>query len=140
MKKCTVCGANLNKDDQVCPGCGSEVVKEKKKGSAKAVVIVIVTIFVLLMVFGIFGGLSAPVRGYYNYDNKPYYFQNGVWYTYSEFGGWYARVPDAELTNNYKEYYEGNTYADGSSYDSFEDSEYYLGDGVGFRQKATEKE
>ena len=125
-KKCKSCGAVLSKTDVVCPECGAEV---KKKSPVKATVITLVTIFVLLMVFGIFGGLSAPLRGYYNYDGKPYYYQNGVWYTYSEFGGWYGIVPDTDFTGNYKEYYQGTSYQSGSSYEEFEDSEYYFADG-----------
>lgn len=139
-KKCKVCGAALSKTDVVCPNCGADIKAAKKRTSVKATVITLVTIFVLLMVIGIFGGLSAPMRGYYDYNGKPYYYQGGVWYTFSEFGGWYGIVPDAEFTGNYKEYYQGNTYKSDSSYTEFENSEYYVADGKvpEFKSSATE--
>ncbi len=139
-KKCKNCGAVLSKTDTVCPNCGAEVKKAGKGSSKKAVIITIAAIFVLLMVIGIFGGLSAPVRGYYSYEGKPYYYQGGVWYTYSEFGGWYGIVPNQEFLGNYKEYYQGNTYQSGSSYEEFEKSEYYAADGKvpDFNGKSTE--
>ena len=129
--KCKSCGAAMNKHDTVCPSCGAEVepAKKDKPTSGKAIIITLVIVFVLVMVIGVFGGLSEPMRGYYEYDGRTYYYQKGVWYTYGEYGGWFGAIPDAALTDNYKEYYKGNTYKEGSAYKNFVDSEYYIADG-----------
>lgn len=131
MKKCEKCGAKINKKDTVCPECGAEITVKKKK-PVVGIVVTLAVIFILLMSIGLIGGLTAPVRGYYDYNGKPYYYQSGVWYTYSEFGGgsWYAVVPDTAFTDNYKDFYKGNTYTEGSSFEKFEESEYFLADGA----------
>ncbi len=140
MKKCSKCKAKLDKNDLVCPECGADITAQKKKHT-KGLLITLITVFALIMVFGLFGGLSTPVKGYYEFESKPYYFQNGVWYTYSEYGdgGWYAFVPDPTYTDHCKDYYKGNKYDEASTFKKFEDSEYYVADGVVNNFTETEK-
>ena len=126
---CGKCGAELKKTDGICPNCGEVNKKASGSGKIKGVIIAVVAIFVIVMAFGFFGGASAPVRGYYDYDGRAYYYQKGVWYTYVDTFGWYGIVPDDGLTSNYKEYYKGSEFKDGSGYDDFVNSEYYVADG-----------
>ena len=67
----------------------------------------IIFIFILIFVAMIVSSFT-PNRGYYYYGNSYYYYQNGTWYEYDDYDGWYRSSAPDGLKDNYSDYYESN--------------------------------
>ena len=94
-----------------------------------------------LILFGVFTALylaffaivslreaHRPHRGYYRYDDRPYYYYRGDWYGYDDYGDWYEiDGVDPYLERNYNDYYVSEDYDSGYGVSDFEDSDYWTG-------------
>ena len=70
---------------------------------------------------------NKPSNGYYDYNGKTYYSQNGKWYQYDTFSdSWLddIDVPDS-LESDYDDYFESFSYSDSYDASDFSDSDYY---------------
>ena len=65
----------------------------------------------------------SPDDGYYNYQNRWYYYGSSNWYVYED--DWIPYNVDTELKNNYEDYYEGETYSSDYDVPDFALTEYY---------------
>ena len=84
-----------------------------------------ISVFMILIIFiMILIGVKTPKRGYYNYDNHYYYYQEGRWYQYDDYYWTYITVPQI-LKDNYSTYYESYDYRYSYNINKFEDSSYY---------------
>ncbi len=92
-------------------------------------VALMITVLPIILAFIIAGAYKSfqPNRGYYNYDDTYYYYQNSSWYYYDEDSdNWdYAESVDDELSDNYKDYFEGSTYDSDYGTGDFKDTDYY---------------
>lgn len=68
---------------------------------------------------------NKPKRGYYNYDNDYYYYQNGSWYQYSDYGTWMYIIAPKTLKRNFRNYYSSYDYSYAYGIDDFSNSKFY---------------
>ena len=88
-------------------------------------VIVFVLVGVIIFISGI-AAVFTPRRGYYLYNNDYYYYQNGSWYEYNQYNGWYRAEKPRELSRHYRDYYRSYDYDSYYYIDNFENSDYYV--------------
>ncbi len=86
-------------------------------------VMALTTAFAILLPFW---QMSGPSRGYYVYEDQTYYYDRSDWYewdtTYEE---WSPTQADAELEENYEDYWESRTWTAGWDAGDFEESSWY---------------
>ncbi len=84
---------------------------------------------ILAFIFAIFGAESCKnnkKKGYYEYENRIYYFYSGSWYLYDDIASDYRKVTvSSELDKNYKNYAAKDDSYYSSSYYDFYDSAMY---------------
>ena len=99
-----------------------------RKRSAPLSTIVFIVIAVVLAIGMILpSGTKKPNQGYYHYQDDYYYYQGGDWYYYSDsMLDWIAAgIVDAELEDNFDDYYTSSYYHDNFGIEDFKDSSYY---------------
>ncbi len=98
------------------------------------------TIFTVILIFGGIGAYiifdKTPAKGYYNYNNRDYYYQDAVWYEYDEAtddwsvaqnGADLDAVINSDTSGEYRIYdHEGNAFENTNWYDagSSDDDDY----------------
>lgn len=103
--------------------CGSKNSRGKKNGKSTASTILVYA-FVALM-FGLISSFGTD-RGYYNYNNRQYYYLDSNWYLYdTEDSTWYLTTVDDELSDNAEDYFESSSYSSYYGTSDFEDTSYY---------------
>lgn len=102
-------------------GSGSQ---NKKKNNSEGKAIVGLILFIL--VGAIITGILEKDRGYYVYNGNTYYNLSNDWYIYDDYNDyWYTTDVDDELNENYKDYYQSESYSDSYGTSDFEDTSYY---------------
>ncbi|MGN1299469.1 MAG: hypothetical protein ACI4UE_05780 [Candidatus Scatovivens sp.] len=97
--------------------------KSVKLISPMAMVLITILFLIILIVISL--TIKTPKRGYYNYNNDYYYYQNGSWYKYDDYGSWgYTTAPQL-LKENYSDYYNSYDYSYSYGISNFENSLYY---------------
>lgn len=84
-------------------------------------------VFIVIIAISIFMVSRTPSTGYYDYDGDYYYYQNNDWYYYDDdMAGWlYAPYVDSTLREDYRDYWQGDSYSSQYGVEDFSDSEYY---------------
>jgi len=105
-------------------------VSRQKHKSAPIIIVLVAALLPTMigLIFSLFDGNSnRPNRGYYNYDDTYYYYQNREWYYYDDDDDrWHdLGMVDDELSDNYKDYFEGSTYDSDYGTGDFKDTDYY---------------
>ncbi|MGN1203657.1 MAG: hypothetical protein ACI4SA_01260 [Lachnospiraceae bacterium] len=70
---------------------------------------------------------SSPRTGYYTYNNTPYYYSHGNWYTWLD-DGWTVAAMADWMTEDSAGYYDSYSYDSSAVYEDFSDSPYYTAD------------
>lgn len=85
-----------------------------------------IAVFLIVIVIDVFSAMSSgPRRGYYNYNNDTYYYQpDDGWYLYDN-GNWSSTYADNNLTDDYDNYYNSDSYYSQDNVSDFMDSGYY---------------
>ncbi|MDO5324426.1 MAG: hypothetical protein Q4G06_10425 [Clostridia bacterium] len=97
--------------------------REVNKKKERRNMIICISIFVAVVVILLFLDSFNPDDGYYNYHNRWYYYGSSNWYVYED--DWVPYNADAELKDNYEDYYVGETYSDDYVVPDFALTEYY---------------
>ncbi|MCQ2537941.1 MAG: zinc ribbon domain-containing protein [Lachnospiraceae bacterium] len=80
---------------------------------------------IVLMLGSCLGG-RIPDRGYYTYNDNKYYYQNSKWYVYDAIRDiWDSTSVDDYLEDNYRDYYDSDSYSSSYGNAHFEDSDWY---------------
>lgn len=95
----------------------------KNNNDKKTIIVVFIIIAIASLIIVI--SLLIPGRGYYFYNNDAYYYQNGSWYQYDNYEGWYKSKAPRELKRNYSDYYNSDYYDYSYGIDDFSNSDYY---------------
>lgn len=95
-----------------------EVNKKKERRNMIIGLSIFVAVVLALLILDSFD----PDDGYYNYHNRWYYYGSSNWYIYED--DWIPYDVDAELADNYEDYYEGG-YSSDYDVPDFAESEYY---------------
>ena len=86
---------------------------------------------IIIAFLAISGYINAhkPHRGYYRFDDRPYYYYRNDWYGYDDYyDDWYL-ISDVDpyLEKNYDDYYVSEDYDADYGVSDFEDSDYWTG-------------
>ena len=112
----------------IFPAFAAEIIFVTRRVRPATLVKVFVALFAALVIYALVFGTPAPRRGYYRYDDRPYYYYRGDWYGYNNYGDWYEiDNVDPYLEENYSDYYVSKDYDSGYGVSDFEDSDYWTG-------------
>ena len=92
--------------------------KKERRG-----MIVALAIFLAAMLALLYLDSFDPDDGYYNYGDSWYYYGGSSWYIYAD--EWIPCDVDAELEDNYADYYVGDHYSDAYDVPDFSQTEYF---------------
>ena len=103
-----------------------------KRKSIRLVSLIGILVLILIIAYmAILMFSASPERGYYNYNNEYYYYQNGSWYKYNRYNkkdrdkSWIRTTAPEILQHDYSDYYSSYDYMSSYEIDNFEYSAYY---------------
>lgn len=89
---------------------------------------IIIIAYIAIVLIICFIAIKIPKIGYYSYNDDYYYYQNGSWYIYDDYGDYgswrYITVPET-LKDDCSDYYSSQRYMYSYGIDNFENSAYY---------------
>ncbi len=104
--------------------------RRRSRGTNPALVIfgVFAALYLMFFAWTAYRSAHTPHRGYYIYEERPYYYYHNDWYGCDSYGDWYV-IDDvaSDLTRNYDDYYVSDVYDSDYGVSDFEDSDYWTG-------------